>query len=110
LNLAWDTEEETREPSENPVPHSINAVRNPSDRRLPAVENLNKAVKITSKSSVKYGCNEKWNCPPVALRDAPGLDIGRDQELSFEKIYPLIKTQGLQLRRWKPRDPFYEAF
>jgi hypothetical protein len=57
-----------------------------SDRSLPRIENLNKAEKIRAKTSVKYGCSKKWNCPRVTLQDALSLDIGRDQELSFEEI------------------------
>ena len=66
---------------------------------------MNKAVKIRDLTSVNYGCSEKWNCPRVALQDAVGLDIARHQELSFEEIDKVIKTQGLQWRTRKSRDP-----
>ena len=97
--MVWDTKEDTWLPHENILP------RTRSERRLPAVENLKQAVKIAVQSFVKDGCNEKWNCPRVALEDALGSDIGRDQDLAFEEINQLIKTQGVQLRRWKPKDP-----
>jgi len=82
----------------------VQELRFRSDRRLRGLKNLNKAVKIRAKTSVKYGCNEKLNNPPLAFQDALGLDIGRDQKLSLEYIDRVIKTQGLQLR-WKLEDP-----
>ena len=96
FQVEWDTKGKTWKPYENLLPHSINALKNyfcywndtkiRSVRTLPAIENLNKAVNMRAKSSVKYGCNEKCNCPRVALQDVLRLDIGRDQELSFEEI------------------------
>jgi hypothetical protein len=88
FNVVWDTTEETRETFDNPLPHSISAVKNylyhcndtriRRDRSLPAIENLNNVVKIRDHISVKHGCSERWNCPRVAFQDALGLDIGRD--------------------------------
>jgi hypothetical protein len=73
FNVVWDTIEEIWEPLEKLLPHSMNAVKNylyhcndtviRSDTMLPAIEILNKLLKIRAKISVKNGCSEKWNCP-----------------------------------------------
>jgi len=47
-------------------------------KKIPALADLNKVVKIRAKFSVKHGCNEIQKCPQVALQDAICLDIGRD--------------------------------
>ena len=91
------------------LPHSINAVQNDfyhcndirirSDRRLLVIENLNKAVKIRAKISVKYGCSDKWNRQRVALQDALGLRTDRPSDQDSRSVIEKMETQRSSFRR-----------